>query len=199
MIPRASTPIQAGFTAMEMMIVIGIMALLATLAVPSLLGSMRNGRVNDACNSVTRVSSQARMMSRTRYDPTKYYGVIIVNDVQPGYVELTYGSLDTPVKGDILTTDLSAYVEGSTPANKVVTKHAFNRNVVVYDDSVAPAVPLAASRGWLYQYRTGYPIALATPTAKPTSVLNISMRSLDDKYRAALAIYEVGIANVANF
>lgn len=207
------------FTAMEMMIVIGIMALLATLAVPSLLGSMRNGKVNDAANAVSRISSQARMMARTRYDAVKYYGVIIVNDANPGpqYVAMTYGTDYPPTKGDVLTTDLSAYVEGTTPDSKVVGKANFNRNVVVFDDTLGTAM---LTRGWLYQYRTGYPIPklnvggpqtappISLTTAQPTSVgvnpaipsqTPMSFRSLDGKYRVALAVYEVGITNAANF
>lgn len=206
------------FTAMEMMIVIGIMALLATLAVPALLGSMRNGKVNDACNAVTRCASQARMFARNRYDPVRYYGVLIVNDAAStqGYVAVTYGSVYPPTKADVLTTDLSVYVEGTTPDAKVVSKISFNRNIVVWDDGANQAM---ITRGWLYQYRTGYPIprlSLAMQTAPPISLATaaptsigasdqwpsqsrMSFRSLDNKYKVALAVYEVGIANAANF
>lgn len=159
MIPR-SPRCRLGFTAIELLIVLIVVLILIGLVVPGLLGALRKGSVNDAANSIVRVSSQARQFARTRALDSanpKYFGMILVApaDGKPTYAALTYGANCPPQLGDILP----------QPNGNPVCKLGFNANVVVYrgeakaenDPSVQPLAP-GECLGWVYQYRTGYPI-----------------------------------------
>jgi type II secretory pathway pseudopilin PulG len=220
---RGSTAIElrGGFTAIELMVVLSIIILIVSMTVPSLVGSLRRGKVNDAANAIVRVSSQARQLARTRsYSnagvPAKYYGVVLVNDETPGYVALTYGT--TATKADVL----------NATTGKPLVKLVFNRNIVLMtqDEVDAPAVPpaaqpLAATVGWLYQYRTGAPIGVPAAPGPNSPSVNIGTRTftsltprveyptipadlkkvlfvqtLDSKYKMAFAIYQIGIPNM---
>ncbi len=159
---------RAGFTAIELLVVLIVVLIIIGLAVPALLGSLRKGSVNDAANSIIRVSSQARQFARTRsLDATVpgYFGLIVVapTDGTPTYCALTFGTSCPPMVADIMP-------QKGVPGAKPVSLLRFNANVVAYrgkvhnenDPSVLPIEP-GQSVGWLYQYRTGYPIYPADP------------------------------------
>lgn len=203
------------FTAIEILVVLVVALVLIGMAVPALMGALRKGSVNDAANAIMRVSSQARQLARTRQlaSAGRYYGIVIVApaDGSSPYAALTHGP--TAAEDTILRYN-----------GKPVSKLLFNRNVVVYtgrEHNSATAVPLTTEIGWLYQYRTGYPIVDASPTAvnvnlgvdpdypNPTPGINplafplelrhITMATADGRYRTAVAIYQIGLANVQDF
>jgi type II secretory pathway pseudopilin PulG len=212
---------RAAFTAIELLIVLVVVLVLIGMAVPALVGAMRKGSVNDAANSIVRVSSQARQFARTRQAPTgasiEYYGLVLVGDEQPNYVALTYGT--TASKAKILL----------RPDGKPVVKLLFNRNVVMFTHNAhPPAAPaedtvsngLGGEKGWMYQYRTGYPIWPGSPPVKavnigvdpnwpsaitvdaqkfPNEIRHLSLRTLDGRYKTAIAIYEIGLSNVQDY
>ncbi|MBA3847126.1 MAG: prepilin-type N-terminal cleavage/methylation domain-containing protein [Planctomycetes bacterium] len=157
---RAGRP-RAGFTAIELMVVLIVILVLIGLAVPGLVGAMRKGSVNDAANAIMRVSSQARQFARTRpapsttpgSPPAAYFGLVIVGDEQPNYVALTWGTSCT--KADIYIqrqwgsgddrTNFATYL-GAPPELKngnpiPVSKLLFNRNVIVYTGTVQDPDP----------------------------------------------------------
>lgn len=169
-----------GFTAIEMMVSLIVLLALSSVTVPSLVGALRHARVNEAANAVSKAIGVARSLARTRQaDAAKFYGVVIVNDQEPAWVGVTYGV--TATKDDLLL-----------EKGKPVCRLAFNRNVVVFQG----ASPLPESLGFFFKYRLGHPIATPSATAKPTTIAGLSLRTLDDAYRAALAIYEVGMINI---
>ncbi len=253
---RRAARSRAGFTAIELMVVLIVILVLIGLAVPGLVGAMRKGSVNDAANAIMRVSSQARQFARTRPAPKStppgvtqaYFGLVIVGDRQP-YVALTWGPDCTKdfiyvqktnwAIGDDRT-DYDIYKLRSPLATdlnaKPVSKLLFNRNVIVYvgekNDPADPSVtPLTADIGWFYQFRTGYPIkptggpqpdsrnvnigvdpehpidGTATPPnlnmsaaekaqAFPMALRHLTLRTSDGRYTSAIAIYQIGLANV---
>ncbi len=213
-----TTP-RAGFTAIELLVVLIVVLVLIGMAVPALLGSMRKGSVNDAANAVIRVSSQARQFARTRSlvaAAVGYYGLTIASDNGQTYVALTYGTDAKP-----------ATILMQPATGKPVSKLLLNRNVLAYtgdkyDPDGARPLENAQSVGWLYQYRTGYPIVDATTTAKcmnigvdpehpvaappevpraqfPNALRHLSFRTADGRYRTAIAVYQIGLSNVQDF
>ncbi len=243
---------RAGFTAIELMVVLIVILVLIGLAVPGLVGAMRKGSVNDAANAIMRVSSQARQFARTRPaprtgSPPAYFGLVIVGDRQP-YVALTWGPECTKdyiyvqktnwAVGDDRT-DYDVYDSRSPsrtdPNAKPVSKLLFNRNVIVYtgqtnDPLDGSVTPLSGDVGWFYQFRTGYPIkpvspaplqpepnspnvnigvdptlpgipagtltGIDLPQVFPIDLRHLTLRTSDGRYTSAIAIYQIGLANV---
>ena len=171
-----------GFSAIELMVVIGIMGMLAGMSVPSLVSAMRRGKVNEAANAIVQVSSQARRLAKRNSDPSQYYGVVIVNDASPRYVALTYGT--SASTATILEED-----------GEPVAKLAFNRNVIAYDGETPLSAGSAAS-AWMYQNRTANPIQAASATAPAVSILGLNLRTLDGRLRTAVALYSIGLIHV---
>ncbi len=184
--PRA----RVGFTAIEMVVVLGIIMLLASMSLPGLLGALRKGRISDAASSIMNASSIATGLARSgQASPMRYGVVVVVDDGLPSYVAVTYG-LDA-TRATILT-------DGGAPA-KPVCRIPFNRNVVVFDGNV----PMTSNKGWQYQSRTGFPIQTGSPMV-PTNIGAVpdapfSVRSLDDQVRVGIAIYSIGVANAQEF
>jgi type II secretory pathway pseudopilin PulG len=199
-----STAPRGGFTAIELLVVLGIIILLMSMSVPGLVGALRKGKVNDAANTIVRVSSQGRQLARTRQigAATKFYGMVLVNDETPAYAALTYGT--TASKTTILH-------RGGDPTKPEVCKLNFNRNITLMLD----AAPLTAELGWMYQYRTGYPIIVNNITASSVNIgapnlpavdaidsrfsKVISVMTIDGKYKSAVAIYQIGLANIQDY
>jgi prepilin-type N-terminal cleavage/methylation domain-containing protein len=210
--PMSKSP-RSGFTAIELMVVITVMVILLGLAIPSLVGALRKGKVNDAANCIIRASSQAKQLAKTRAAvASDFYGLIIVNDEVPAYVAVTFGHTGT--KADILH-------QQNDPSKPALIKYPFNRNVLIYEENDAA---LATDLGWCYQYRTGYPIqdakhfcgnAQPAPSGSSKTIdigvdtgngvlypflkKSLSLRTMDGKYRTGIAIYRIGLANVQDY
>jgi type II secretory pathway pseudopilin PulG len=199
---------RSAFTAIELLVVLGIAMLLMAMAVPGLVGALRKSTVGDAASSITRVSSQARQLARSRLVATVgpkamwYYGVVLVNDENPSYVALTFGA--SAKKTDIL--------ERSDGSGKPVCKLTFNRNITIMLDAEQMDKP--EGLGWMYQYRTGKPVIAnqltapnynigapntGTPAATEDISKTITVQTRDGRYRAAVAIYQIGLANIQEY
>lgn len=189
-----------GFTVIEMLFVMGTIAILAGMAVPAVAPALRRGRVNEAANLIVRLNSEARALARSStLSNTDFYGVVVVNG-EPSYAALTYGA--NASAATILTKN-----------GKPVAKYEFNDSVVVYAGaSSATATPIS-SIGWLYRYGSAYPsMSPSQPVDNPgwwcsvgvtgSPVCNsLSVRSLDGggRYRSAISIYQIGVSHVAEF
>ncbi len=206
------------FTSIELLVVLMVALVLIGMAVPALVSARHHGSVSDAANAVVRVSSQARQYARTRQPSAAgdYYGLTLACENGQAYAALTYGPDATPAR-----------IQMQPGTAKPVSKLLFNRNVVVYagrayDPAAATPLREGSAVGWLYQYRTGYPIATPSPAAKPVNLgvdpewpvpagpdvprgqfpdalRHISLRTADGRYRTAIAIYQIGLTNVQDF
>jgi len=216
-----------GFTAFELLIVLGIIFVLAAMTMPAIFSALRKGRVSDAANAITYVSTQARQLARARQPlavgvTAKAYGVAVVAPTPtiPGYVSLTYGGP--------LPSDAAELMSNG----QHVSKFIFNRNVMVYkgaDFQSATALSPGTRIVWYFQNQTGLPLQeagdlepigigtsatpaayaangnLITPAVAVSPVCgSLSVRSLDYDasvpvgYAAAIAIYQIGLPNVRN-
>ncbi len=216
-----------GFTAFELLIVLGIIFVLAAMTMPAIFSALRKGRVSDAANAITYVSTQARQLARARQPlavgvTAKAYGVAVVapTATSPGYyVALTYGG---PLPSDAVELMSNG---------KPVSKFLFNRNVMVFqgaDFQSATALSSGNRIVWYFQNQTGLPLQNANDlvpigigteaqagqfanmgTFAPAVLVSpvcgsLSVRSLDYNatsgvgYAAAIAIYQIGLPNVRN-
>jgi prepilin-type N-terminal cleavage/methylation domain-containing protein len=180
---------RAGFTAIELLVVIGIMLILMGIAVPPVVGALRRGKVNEAANGVMQCWRQARSLAMANPMPEtpadgsqpKHYGVAVVADpAQGSYAAVIYGStvIDTPAEAAdaVLRVDPNGPADDKT--NPAVAKFRFNRAVAVR--SAAPDATSVDSTDRTLavyaQYRTGLPISAGDvaggsgPTASPISV-----------------------------
>ncbi len=173
---RLST--RRGFSGVEILIVLSLMAALASMSMPMLLVSMRRARIHDAANAIMEVSSQARRMAKRVTSGADYYGVVIWNQTSPRYVAVTH-----------LNTATSTLVE--LPESK----RLINPNIIVFDGA-NPLVDGSTNSKWMFQQRTALPIQNATATASPVSILGLELQSLDGRLRSSVAIYSVGLVNV---
>ncbi len=180
--------LRSGFTAIELLMVIGIMMILMSIATPSVVTALRRGTVNNAANNVMQCWRQARSLAMTCVVPDapngfqpKHYGVVIVADAANGsYAAMIYGNtaINTPADaaGAILRVDPTGPADDI--ANPPVAKYKFNANVQVRSAALGDTAVDAAERTLAVyaQYRTGVPIAPvevvggSAPTASPISV-----------------------------
>lgn len=191
---KRSATSRGGFTAFELLVVIAIIMVLSGMSAVPLLPALRRGSINDAANAIINVADQARLLAMNRRSATEYYGVVVDTSAQPAYAALTYGTSATTA--DIVMVD-----------GKPQARVEFNRNVVVYaGDDHGSATMAAANIGWMYQYRTGFPVVSAsalssavtsvgTPDAQGTLPKALSVRSLDGSHRMAVEIYSIGLGN----
>jgi type II secretory pathway pseudopilin PulG len=216
---NAARPSSAGFTAIEMMVVVSIIILLVAMTVPSIFPAIKKGRVHDAANAIMRVASQARQLARTRQQPAtavKYYGVaVVVPSSGPAYAVLTYDSS--------AAYSASSELKTQNDATKNIAKFEFNRNVMPYNASAGGTKTLMTTGtavNWYYQYRTGFvirdgttwttPINVGTPAVAAVAASgstpaqpaipagtppDFGVCSLDQQYIVAVAIYSIGLGN----
>lgn len=168
-----------GFSAIELLVVIGIMMLLMAMASPAVLKSLRKGKVNSAASDVMQIWRQARMLAMSRQMPDaprgtapSHYGLMLVQDSGArSYAALIYDNRDqaalqaTPETA-VLRRDPTSGIT-SDSANPPVAKLHFNRNVVLASAADAAAEPDTADRVLVVyaQYRTGLPIEPAQVAA----------------------------------
>ncbi|MFT3766288.1 MAG: type II secretion system protein [Minicystis sp.] len=191
---RPMTHHRRGFTAFELLIVIGIIMVLTGMSAAPLLPALRRGSVNDAASAVLGVADQARLLAMSRRAEPGYYGVVIDTGAQPAYVALTYGTSAT-------VADIA--MAGGKPVAKV----EFNRNVMVFTGADhASATAATGPIGWLYQYRTGFPVtgpsalssavtAIGTADARGGLPKALSVRGIDGTHRMAVEIYSMGLGS----
>ncbi len=173
----------AGFTAIEMIVVVSIVIMLVAMTVPSIFPAIKKGRVHDAANAIMRASSQARQLARSHQQPSSTgtppcYGVaVVVPDQGAAYATVIFGTFSptsyTAVRNK--TTDTAGGAGGELCGDitnlakaKPIARYEFNRNVLPYTSVSAGTSPgtssygmmsPSSSVGWFYQYRTGFVIA----------------------------------------
>jgi type II secretory pathway pseudopilin PulG len=171
---------RAGFTAIEMMVVVSIIIVLVAMVVPTIGPAMKKGSVHDAASAIQRACSQARQLARSSTEPRvaagmpPSYGVSVVVPAaanQPAYAVVIYGNRN-PSDYSFASQESNQYPNG-TPAldgtgtisgMKAAARFPFNRGVmpVTAPGAVPPAIPNYAlmgtntAVGWYYQYRTGF-------------------------------------------
>ena len=187
---------RAGFTAIELLVVIGIMMILLGVAVPTMMPAIRRGKINSALNDISGAWRQARILAMMNAIPSgvapPHFGIVINQTAgQQAYVAVIFDKVTTGIP--------NLYVQGVDPqlpatwgiSGPPVTQYRFNRNVTIASapasdgtpgplplvGASAPAATTADNTIIIYaQYGTGLPI---TPvdvaanhglTAAPTSL-----------------------------
>jgi prepilin-type N-terminal cleavage/methylation domain-containing protein len=173
------------YSVIELMTVISVLAILASMSTPGLVRSLRRGKVNDAVVAISQTCTQARQLARTHVSAPEHYGVTVVNSDgnTPGYVALTYGTEASP------DTILMSH-------GKPVSKIEFDRGVVVMKDN-SPLTLSDTESGWVFDYQTGHcmddPIV---PGSKPINITNLSTSTIDGRYARSIGIYRIGLVDI---
>jgi type II secretory pathway pseudopilin PulG len=174
-----------GFTALELIIVLGVMFLLVSLGLVGVVPALRKSRIQQSVTAVVELCTDAIVWSRSQEDRdgTDVYGICFDGTGDPHVVALVFGDPATPA------------------TMRVVKTHALNRNVMLFWG----ATPLTTKRYCFFQPTSGFPMNLATRlpqaygTGVPGAANTLSARSLDGEYRLALGIYSVGIVHDESF
>ena len=215
---------RAGFTAIELIVVVSVIILLVSLTVPSIMPALKKGAVNDAATAIQRACSQARQLARTRQEPSlsagtggiKYWGVNVVVPTDPA--KAAYAAV---IFGNSVPGGANTALENNPVSNKPWYRQDMPRSASPFMMNALPTgnpriytfMARGTSVGWYYQYRTGFvikdggtatqPINIGTPgdsTVTPPVVAGtppvFGVASLDQKYVMAIAVYSIGLANI---
>lgn len=172
---------RAGFTAIELIVVVSVIILLVSLTVPSIMPALKKGAVNDAATAIQRVCSQARQLARTRQEPSpgvgggiKYWGVNVVVPTdfptKPAYAAVIFGN-STPTGPD-------PSLENNPASNKPWYRQDMPRSAAPFKMNALPSgtpatytfMPKGSSVGWYYQYRTGFVIQNGGTATQPINI-----------------------------
>lgn len=173
--------LRAGFTAIEMMVVVSIIIVLVAMVVPTIGPAMKKGSVHDAASAIQRACSQARQLARSTTEPRvtsgtpNWFGVSVVVPSEankPAYAVVIYGNNNPSDYG--FASNVSNQYPNGTPnldgvgtisGLKAAAKFPFNRGVmpVMAQSATAPVAKTdfdfmtpGSAVGWYYQYRTGF-------------------------------------------
>ncbi len=220
---------RAGFTALEMLVVLGVIIVLSSMAVMAVVPSLRRGRVNDAAGAVIEVSRHARRlaMQRKSTPDDAHYGVVIYHDTAGAgtdVVALIHGH-----PGDKRTNDRDRIMLAAD--GKPVSSFRFSPTVSIWQSGVEMREAKKQEVSWYYQFRTGMPLGVSG-SSLTTAPINIgtagrdiakvwgklqaesevkslspgtaadpglSVRSVDNRFRQAIAVYISGIAVTHEF
>ena len=159
-----------GFSAIELVMVISIISLLAAIATPAVLHAAGVARLSGAADVLLRVHREARLLAMTRQPVLgKTYGMAIV--APPGdeaYVVVLLGTTAT----DILMADDDGDGQPDTgAAARPLLRISLPRSVemLVAQGFAGTAVPFTGTLVWFYDWRTGVPLASAAAT-NPVSI-----------------------------
>ncbi len=169
-----------GFTAIELLVVIGIAVTLIGMSVPAMLQARAHARVTSAGEAIMQVASAARLRALTAAPETnKRYGVRVDFDATTGLstATLTYGA--TPA------TDLN-----DASGTKPLLQTKLTRNLVLKQSGTA-----ISTIGWLYEPRTGLVIDSANEGAALIDVLDLVLSSADQRIAVALGVYKCGLVH----
>lgn len=219
----------SGYTAIELLIVVGIIGLLSAMATPALLPMLRRGKVSDAANAITMIARQARLLAMERTPDARgwRYGVAVVHD------EATRATTVSLILGrpeDARTGDAERIVkdDADQPALQVRLPDAVD--VWIGDTPLRDGEKKSVS--WFYEWRSGVPlgadqagrlsanaISVGVPQRKLAAVWGIagndiepvviapdvegtpgfSVRTVDNRIRRAVSVYSSGIVESAEF
>jgi type II secretory pathway pseudopilin PulG len=187
---------RAGFTAIEMMVVVSIIIVLVAMVVPTIGPAMKKGSVHDAASAIQRACSQARQLARSTTEPRvtsgnpNWYGVSVVVPSEanrPAYAVVIYGNT-SPSDYGFASNESNHYPNGTPSLDgvgtisgmKAAARFPFNRGVmpIIAASATATAVPSynfmspGSAVGWYYQYRTGF---VFNNVAQPTRAMDIGV------------------------
>ncbi len=161
---RGAARSSAGFTAVEMMIVLLVIGILATMTVPKVVGLMRHSAVRSAADDTLILWERAKTLAqRSQPDPdapNRHFGVAIVQQRgQPTYAVLVRSD-KSPADGDeiapedMLASGLATGTAGRArvefpPSVVVATATGHGTSPQVVDGTIA----------WYAQYGTGFPLS----------------------------------------
>jgi type II secretory pathway pseudopilin PulG len=188
--------LRAGFTAIEMMVVVSIIIVLVAMVVPTIGPAMKKGSVHDAASAIQRACSQARQLARSTTEPRvtsgnpPWYGVSVVVPSEANkaaYAVVIYGNTN-PSDYGFASLESNHYPNGTPNLDgvgtisgfKAAAKFQFNRGVmpVSAQSATATTVPSytflapGSAVGWYYQYRTGF---VFNNVAQPTVAKDIGV------------------------
>ncbi|MDA3962040.1 MAG: type II secretion system protein [Planctomycetota bacterium] len=184
-----------GFTAIEMLTVLSVMGVLAAIAAPAMVPSLRRGLGNQGANAVLSVAAHARTQSLSHDRPAagsadagKHYGVVLYRDGSSWVAALTYGATADP--STILRRN------PSDSSSDPVVQSRLGPNAQIVTDSGANQL------AWLYQYRSGAVIeapgsnAAHVDVGLPGSPITelFQVMSPDGNHAVDLAVYRIGMA-----
>ena len=106
---------RAGFTAIEMLVVLGIMIALGSMTVPALMPALRRARVNDAANVIISAHADARRLAISAPAPT-VYGIKIDDVTIQGQTRQSIALLrnQVPIENSARIFNSSVLVEGAS-------------------------------------------------------------------------------------
>ena len=181
---RTDPQSRMGLTSIELLVVLGIMSTLATMVAAGVIPALRKSRANQSVGDISISCEQAQRFARlhlpTEGSPARY-GVVI--DPEANEVRVVHGDPASPLGAE------------------VITARPLNQNVLVYQGTT----PLGSALSWFYEYRTGYPIDLATGLPRaigacaPGEAQHLSVRTLDQDLRIGVSVYEIGVVASQEF
>jgi Tfp pilus assembly protein FimT len=167
-----------GFTAIELMMVLGIMMIMMGMAAPVILPALRHGKINSAINDIMACWREARIMAMSHSIPSTnavppHFGIAI-NQGATGQasVSLIYDSVASGIPNLLVQgqdpSDASTY-SATKPA---VAQYFFNRNVVLATSPTTTGTPTASPITIILyaQYGTGLALDPADVAAGRGSV-----------------------------
>lgn len=176
----------SGFTLIEIVLVLGIVAALAAIAVPNSVHALRQGAVGRAATALDLCHNDANRFARSGQlnQASSWYGVRLVGGPPPHRVEVFWGP-DT-----------------AAPAIDGLSR-PLNPGVLFYDG----AAPLATNLTWFYQHGTGFPLdpdnatgaAIAIGTSTSPVCTDLSIRSTDGTVRRQVKVFEIGLLYLEEF
>jgi len=167
--------IRRAFTAIELMIAISLMLILAGLSVRGIFDNLRSSAVQQNTALVERLVATARGMAREAdsarlgnlrpRDPDKRYGVVFVEDPASGrcWGAVTYGTSAAPANV-LLGSNGQPVMRIELPP--VLAFYADGTGTSW--DRLASAPGAGAQLGVMFQYGTGYPTATVAVDPRPT-------------------------------
>lgn len=182
---------RGAYTAIELMVVLGIVSALSMMSAPSVVSAMRKASVSEGVDVIGQVATEARGLALRNQVKDDYYGVVVGVDANgQGYAALTYGQGATT--GDIL----------QAPNGDPVLKLELKRSVLLMVNG-QPMTEADGTIGWMHQYTTGATVTVAAQSATPISVgtpgsplcESMGVQTLDGAYKASFAVFPVGMGS----
>lgn len=177
--------VRLGFTALELVIVMSIAAVIVAASVPAVLSAMRRNAVQRSAEAIISVSEEARRLSRSpRVEdasaiiPTpstaiaSSYGVGIFTDAQGAYVAL----LLAPPTGVVSASSICTRGGTVSPSTPLLKKY-LNANCLPYNGKDAAASATAGKRiygfisgatnvSWFFETGTGRLVSIAATSPR---------------------------------
>jgi Tfp pilus assembly protein FimT len=147
------TDIRKGVSSIELMIVISIATILASIAVPGVMSAVQRGAVNQGLDAVQSLASQAQSLARRSYQdpasPQDYrFGIALVQEGGEAFAVLLRGQNANDEYLDA----------GGNPVRRLPLGH----NTVIWsasDPAGSNQAVLSGRIAWFYDFGTGRPVA----------------------------------------